>query len=140
MRPSPLLFFPALLMLASGTRAQALQPVEPDPTSIAVVEVKPVDGPYRLRNEQARQIAGTYEMSNGWSIDVRPDMRHLDVVVNRNRPLRLLAISSSKFVSSDGNMMMEFSRGNDDNDMTLRYVPDRGLAAVVVTSASFAQR
>ena len=127
-------------MLASGTHAQALQATEPDPTAIAVVEVKPVDGPYRLRNEQARQIAGVYEMSNGWSIDVRPDMRHVDVVINHNRPLRLLAISSRKFVSGDGNMTMEFSRGNDDNDMTLRYVPDRGLAEVVVTSASFAQR
>ena len=140
MRPSPLLLFPALLMLASGTHAQALQAIEPDPTAIAVVEVKPVDGPYRLRNEQARQIAGMYEMSNGWSIDVRPDMRHADVVINHDRPLRLLAISSRKFVSGDGNMTMEFSRGNDDNDMTLRYVPDRGLAEVVVTSASFAQR
>jgi len=140
MRPSPLLFFPALLMLASSTRAQALQPVEPGSVSIAVVEVKPVDGPYRLRNEQARQIAGMYEMSNGWAIDVRPDMRHVDVVINRNRPLRLLAISSRKFVSGDGNMTMEFSRGNDDNDMTLRYVPGTGLAEVVLTSASFAQR
>ena len=140
MRPLPLLFFPTLLMLASSTRAQALQPVEPGSASIAVVEVKPVDGPYRLRNEQARQIAGMYEMSNGWSIDVRPDMRHVDVVINRNRPLRLLAISSRKFVSGDGNMTMEFSRGNDDNDMTLRYVPGTGLAEVVVTSASFAQR
>ena len=37
-------------------------------------------------------------------------------------------------------MTMEFSRGNDDNDMTLRYVPDRSLAEVVITSASFAQR
>ena len=103
MHPSPLLFFPALLLLASGTRAQALQPVDPGPASIAVVEVKPVDGPYRLRNEQARQIAGMYEMSNGWSIDVRADMRHVDVVVNRNRPLRLLAISPRIFVPGDGN-------------------------------------
>jgi hypothetical protein len=55
-------------------------------------------------------------------------------------PLRLLAISSRKFVSGDGNMTMEFSRGNDDDDMTLRYVPGRGLAEVVATSASFAQR
>ena len=136
MRPLSLLFFPTLLMLAPATHAQALQPTEP----VAVVQVRPVDGPYRLRNEQARQIAGMYEMSNGWSIDVRPDMRHVDVVINRNRPLRLLAISSRKFVSGDGNMTMEFSRGNDDNDMTLRYVPGTGLAEVVVTSASFAQR
>jgi len=137
MRPLSLLLFPTLLMLASPTRAQALQPAEP---SIAVVQVKPVDGPYRLRNEQARQIAGVYEMSNGWSIDVRPDMRHVDVIVDRNKPLRLLAISSRKFVSGDGNVTMEFSRGNDDNDMTLRYVPGAGLAEVVLTSASFAQR
>jgi hypothetical protein len=127
-------------MLASSAHAQALQPVEPASTSIAVVEVKPGDGPYRLRNEQARQIAGMYEMSNGWSVDVRPDMRHVDVVINRDRPLRLLAISSRKFVSGDGNMTLEFSRGNDDHDMTLRYVPGTGLAEVVVTSASFAQR
>jgi hypothetical protein len=140
MRPSSLLYFPALLMLASGTHAQALQPIGPGPASIAVVGVKPVDGPYRLRNEQARQIAGMYEMSNGWSIDVRPDMRHVDVVINQSRPLRLLAITSRKFVSGDGNVTMEFSRGNDDNDMTLRYVPDKGLAEVVLTSASFAQR
>ena len=74
------------------------------------------------------------------SLDVRPDMRHVDVVIDRNRPLRLLAISPRKFVSGDGNMTMEFSRGNDDSDMTLRYVPNAGLAEVVVTSASFAQR
>ncbi|MFL6636828.1 MAG: hypothetical protein ACJ8HJ_31425 [Massilia sp.] len=136
MRPSSLLLFPTLLVLASGTQAQTLQPREP----VAVVQVKPMDGPYRLRNEQARQIAGMYEMSNGWSIDVRPDMRHVDVVIDRNRPLRLLAISPRKFVSGDGNVTMEFSRGNDDNDMTLRYVPAAGLAEVVVSSASFAQR
>jgi hypothetical protein len=140
MRPSSLLLISALLLLASGTCAQALQPVEPGPGSIAVVEVKPVDGSYRLRNEQARQIAGMYEMSNGWSIDVRPDMRHVDVVIDRNMPLRLLAISSRKFVSGDGNVTMEFSRGNDDTDMTLRYVPAPGVAEVVLTSASFAQR
>jgi hypothetical protein len=81
-----------------------------------------------------------YEMSNGWSIDVRPDMRHVDVAIDRNRPVRLLALSPRKFVSGDGNMTMEFSRGNDDHDMTLRYVPGAGLAEVVLTSAAFAQR
>jgi hypothetical protein len=136
MRASSLMLFPALLVLTCGTQAQTLQPNEP----VAVVQVKPLDGTYRLRNEQARQIAGTYEMSNGWSVDVRPDMRHVDVLIDRNRPLRLLAISSRKFVSGDGNVTMEFSRGNDDNDMTLRYVPAKGLAEVVLTSASFAQR
>lgn len=136
MRHLSLILIPALLVLASGTQAQTLQPDDP----VAVVQVKPLDGPYRLRNEQARQIAGTYEMSNGWSIDVRPDMRHVDVAIDRNRPLRLLAISPRKFVSGDGNVTMEFSRGNDDNDMTLRYVPGLGMAEVVLTSASFAQR
>jgi hypothetical protein len=131
-----LIFIPALLVLASGTQAQTLQPGEP----IAVVQVKPADGPYRLRNEQAQQIAGMYEMSNGSSVEIRPDMRHVDVVIDRNRPMRLLAMSSRKFVSGDGNVTLEFSRGNDDNDMTLRYVPGTGLAEVVLTSASFAQR
>jgi hypothetical protein len=131
-----LMFIPALLVLTPGTQAQSLQPDDP----VAVVQVKPMDGPYRLRNEQARQIAGMYEMSNGSSVEVRPDMRHVDVVVDRNRPMRLLAMSSRKFVSGDGNVTLEFSRGNDDNDMTLRYVPDSGLAEVVLTSASFVQR
>jgi hypothetical protein len=67
-------------------------------------------------------------------------MRHVDVVIDRNRPLRLLAVSSRKFVSGDGNVTMEFSRGNDDNDMTLRYVPGLGMAGIVLTSAAFAQR
>jgi hypothetical protein len=136
MRHLSLMLIPALLVPASGTQAQTPQTDAP----VAVVQVKPLDGPYRLRNEQARQIAGTYEMSNGWSIDVRPDMRHVDVAIDRNRPLRLLAVSSRKFVSGDGNVTMEFSRGNDDNDMTLRYVPGLGMAEVVLTSASFAQR
>ncbi|KGF82024.1 hypothetical protein IA69_08810 [Massilia sp. JS1662] len=136
MRPKSLMLIPALLALASGAQAQTLQPADP----VAVVQVRPMDGPYRLRNEQARQIAGMYEMSNGWSVDVRPDMRHVDIVVDRNRPMRLLAVSSRKFVSGDGNVTMEFSRGNDENDMTLRYVPGPGLAEVVLTSASFAQR
>jgi hypothetical protein len=136
MRPLSLMLIPVLLVPASGTQAQTLQPGDP----VAVIQVKPLDGPYRLRNEQARQIAGMYEMSNGWSIDVRPDMRHVDVVIDRQTPLRLLAISPRKFVSGDGNVTLEFSRGNDDNDMTLRYVPAAGQAEVVVTSASFAQR
>ncbi|MFS2217153.1 hypothetical protein ACCD08_21835 [Telluria sp. Tellsp104] len=136
MRPLSLRLIPVLLVSASGTQAQTLAPDDP----VAVVQVKPMDGPYRLRNEQARQIAGTYEMSNGWSVDVRPDMRHVDVLIDRNRPLRLLAISPRKFVSGDGNVTMEFSRGNDENDMTLRYVPGVGMAEVVLTSVSIAQR
>jgi hypothetical protein len=136
MRPLYLMLIPVLLVSASGTQAQTLAPDDP----VAVVQVKPMDGPYRLRNEQARQIAGTYEMSNGWSVDVRPDMRHVDVLIDRNRPLRLLAISPRKFVSGDGNVSMEFSRGNDENDMTLRYVPGVGMAEVVLTSVSIAQR
>ncbi|WP_371762487.1 hypothetical protein [Massilia sp.] len=136
MRPLSLMLIPVLLVSASGTQAQTLAPDDP----VAVVQVKPMDGPCRLRNEQARQIAGTYEMSNGWSVDVRPDMRHVDVLIDRNRPLRLLAISPRKFVSGDGNVTMEFSRGNDENDMTLRYVPGVGMAEVVLTSVSIAQR
>lgn len=136
MRPLSLMLIPVLLVSASGTQAQTVAPDDP----VAVVQVKPMDGPYRLRNEQARQIAGTYEMSNGWSVDVRPDMRHVDVLIDRNRPLRLLAISPRKFASGDGNVSMEFSRGNDENDMTLRYVPGVGMAEVVLTSVSIAQR
>ena len=59
MRPLSLMLIPVLLVSASGTRAQTLAPDDP----VAVVQVKPMDGPCRLRNEQARQIAGTYEMN-----------------------------------------------------------------------------
>jgi hypothetical protein len=119
----------------AGASAQSL----PDAAPIATVQVTPAAGTYRLRNEQARQISGLYDMSNGWSVDVRAE-RYADVTIDGDRPMRLLAVSSRKLVSGDGNVTLEFSRGNADSDMVMRYRPAPGLAEIVVRSAQVAQR
>jgi hypothetical protein len=137
MRPSLLL--PACVLgLVAGASAQSL----PDTAPIATVQVTPAAGTYRLRNEQAQQISGLYDMSNGWSVDVRADGRYADVTIDGDRPMRLLAVSSRKLVSGDGDVTLEFSRGNADSDMVMRYrpAPGRGLAEIVVSSAPVAQR
>ncbi|MES2759918.1 MAG: hypothetical protein V4693_21305 [Pseudomonadota bacterium] len=93
-----------------------------------------------IRAEQGRQIAGSYEMSNGWFLKVRPSSRYIDAAIDSEKPMRLLALSPDKFVTADGNVTMEFNLGVYGEDMMMSYVPDRGLARVFVTSTAIAQR
>ena len=137
MRPLSFLLPPSLFVLASSALAQALPYPQAEPLSTVQVTAPRT---VWLRDDHARQIAGYYAMSNGWQLKVRPSARFIDATIDSQPPLRLLHVAPDKFVSSDGNVTMEFNRGEAGNEMLMRYVPDPRLAHVVVISSPMAQR
>ena len=140
MRPLPLLLSASLLALASSASAQTTPYPQGDTASISTVQVTAPGKTVWIRDEQARQIAGAYAMSNGWFMKVRTASRYIDATIDNEKPMRLLAVSSDKFVSRNGNVVMEFNRGEAGDDMLMSYRPDPRLAEVVVLSAPMAQR
>jgi hypothetical protein len=140
MRPLNLLLPATLLALASSAGAQSLPYPQADSPSSQVVEVTAPARSVRLKEEEARQVEGTYAMSNGWRMKVQATQRYIDARIDRQRPLRLRAVSPDRFVSADGNVAMEFNKGDWREDMTMSYVPDPRVAQVVVISARMAQR
>ncbi|MFC0132593.1 hypothetical protein [Massilia eurypsychrophila] len=130
----------SLLMLAAAAGAQTAPYPRPDSAPMSSVQVSAPVRPVLLRAEQARQIAGSYEMSNGWTLKVRPGSRYIDAIIDREQPMRLLAVSPDKFVMGDGNVVMEFNRGDAGEDMLMSYVPDPRLADRVTISSTLAQR
>lgn len=140
MRPLSLLLPASLLLLASGATAQTM-PYPPDSATISTVQVSPRPKTSWVTDEQAQQIRGGYAMSNGWRMDIRTGSRHIDASIDRRKPIRLVAVSPYTFVSADGNVSMEFNRGEWGEDMVLSYVPGPRLARIVVSSsAALAQR
>lgn len=129
-----------LVLLASGTGAQTMPYPQVDTAPVAAVVVTAAANTVRITDDQARQIAGIYAMSNGWKLKVLPSSRSIDAMIDRQKPIRLLAVSADKFVSGDGRVSMEFNPGNSGKEMMMSYVPDSGLADVVVISSSIAQR
>jgi hypothetical protein len=127
-------------VLASSAGAQNLPYPPSDTTAISTVQVTGLAKTVRIREEQARKIGGTYAMSNGWNLKVRTTPRYIDAVIDKQAPMRLLPVAPYRFASSDGNVTMEFNRGVDGDDMMMSYIPGRGLAQVVLTSESIAQR
>lgn len=140
MRHLSLLFPAALLLLAAGTGAQTMPYPQVDVAPVTSVHVNAAARPVWISADQARQIAGIYAMSNGWKLKVLPFSRSIDATIDRQKPIRLLAVSADKFVSGDGSVTMEFNRGALGNEMTMRYLPDPRLADVVELSSSVAQR
>ena len=135
MRPLSLLLPAALLVLATSAGAQTQTYPRPDTAPIATVTVTGEAKTVRLRDEQVRQIAGTYAMSNGWNLRVRGAPRYIDATIDEQQPIRLRAVSADKFVSGDGNVTMEFNRGDSREDMKMSYVPDPKNPGVVEVSA-----
>jgi hypothetical protein len=140
MRPLSLLLPVSLLVLASSPNAQNLPYPQADSAPISTVQVTAPVTPVLLFSGEAEQIAGSYAMSNGWHLKVQPGSRHIDATIDKQKPMRLLAVSPDKFVSRDGNVTMEFNQGSYGDDMTMSYVPDPRLAQVVVLSSRMAQR
>lgn len=140
MRPLNLLLPATLLVLASSAGAQSMPYPPADLASNQVVEVTAPSRSVLLKEEEARQVEGTYAMSNGWRLKVEATQRFIDARIDHRRPLRLRAVSPDRFVSADGNVVMEFNKGEWREDMTMSYIPDPRLAQVVVLSARVAQR
>lgn len=140
MRALSLLLPASLLVLASSAGAQNLPYPPSVSTAISTVQVTGVAKAARIREEQARKIRGTYAMSNGWNLKVRTTARYIDAAIDNEAPIRLLAVAPYRFASHDGNVTMEFNRGVEGDDMMMSYIPGPGLAQVVLSSASVAQR
>lgn len=130
----------ALLLLASTAEAQSLPYPQADTASGSTVVVTGALKPVRINEDQAQQIAGTYQLSNGWRLKVNPASHTIAATIDKQKPLRLFAVAPYKFASGDGRVTMEFNRGEMGDDMMMRYAPDPRLADMVVISSSIAQR
>jgi hypothetical protein len=126
------------------------------------VQVTGAAQPFEFQASEADWISGGYAMSNGWRLKVDPSdngivaqidkrpptllldpAQGIDTVAQINgRPIKLVAVSRDRYVSSDGNMALEFNRGSQGDEMLMSYAPDAGTAQVVVVSstARLAQR
>ena len=140
MRISSILLPATLLLLASTSGAQTMPYPQDDTVPVSTVVVSAAATSYRIKQEPARQIGGTYELTNGWRLKVRTSTRTIDTTIDNQKPMRLLAVSPYKFASGDGRVTMEFNRGDVGDDMIMSYAPDPRFADMVVISSSVAQR
>lgn len=137
----PYLLLPAFpLLLATGANAQTMLYPPADTAPITSVQVSAPGKAARIRPAEARQIVGAYDMSNGWYLRVTPSSRYIEASIDDQPPIRLVATAPYRFVSGDGNVTMDFNRGDDGEDMRMSYVPDLRLGQRVVIESRLAQR
>jgi hypothetical protein len=132
-----LLAVPATLLLASQAGAQSGNYPSPDTAPISTVQVT---APVRLSPEQVESLRGYYALSNGWHLKVGKASTGIVAQIDQQRPIRLIAVTADKFVSRDGNVTMDFNRGENGDEMLMSYVPDQRLAIRYVVTATLAQR
>ena len=137
MRHSLLAFPASLLLLAFPAHAQTQNYPPPDTAPISTVQVT---APFQLSDDDVERVGGIYSMSNGWRLQMEQTPRGMVARIDRQRPIRLIAVSANKFVSRDGNVTMDFNLGKDGDDMVMSYVPDQRLAIRYVIGATLAQR
>lgn len=131
------LIIPASMLLSAAASAQTL-PYPRDTPSLSAEAVEPANLRW-IRPDEARQIGGGYDMTNGWSMEVATYPRYIDVRIDDQPPIRLVSVARYKFVSVGGNIRMAFNLGNWGDEMELRYVPAPPAAGLVVLSARTAQ-
>jgi hypothetical protein len=95
---------------------------------------------YAFWNDDAEAVSGGYAMSNGWRMKVEPSYNGVIAQIDKQRPIRLIAMSRDRYVSRDGNVSMQFNQGTRGDDVLMSYVPDTRTAQVVVVTATLAQR
>ena len=145
MRALPLALSASLLLFAPGAGAQSGNyPVTSDsPISRVEVTAQPRTS-IRIWDYQAEAVSGAYELSNGWRLKVQPARDGIVARIDKQRSMHLVAESPDRFVSRDGNVIMEFNKGDTRDDMMMSYVPsnvtDPRLAQVIVVTAKMASR
>jgi hypothetical protein len=100
--------------------------------ALAQVQVRGQARHHRLDMTEMRQVAGTYAMSNGWIMEVKPSARHVTVSINDGAPIELLPQTANRFVTADGNIATVFNLGPWQDDVVMSYVPDGRLSDVRV--------
>jgi hypothetical protein len=145
MRPLSLALSASLLLLAPGAGAQSGNYPATDNTPITTVEVTAQPhNTFHIWDYQAEDVSGAYELSNGWRLKVQPARDGIVAQIDKQHPMRLIAQSPDRFVSRDGNVIMEFNRGDSRDDMMMSYIPsdvtDPRMAQIIVVTAKMAQR
>ena len=139
MRPL-FLILPVSVLLASNVGAQEQQAPQTEPGSVSQVQVTAETPQFQFRDYEAEAISGGYKMSNGWRMKVDPASDGIVAQINKERPIRLVAVSRDRYVAPDGNVFMEFNRGTQGDQMLMSYVPDSRTAQRVVVTSTLALR
>ena len=132
----------SLLLLAASAGAQNAQPTQPDyylstqSGATSKVQVVAPAQPYVFQDHDAEWISGAYAMSNGWRLKVDPSRDGIVARIDKRHPIKLTAVSPDRYVTSDGNIAMEFNRGAYGDQMLMSYVPDTRTAQVVVVGSA----
>lgn len=131
-----------IFMLAGSCNvgAQAVPIAPGEPSVLPEISVMAAAPRFPIRLEQVRKVRGLYAMSNGWTMEVRPDWRRMYVQLGTRPEVEVIPVSPDKFVSADGSMAMEFNLGPSENEVVLRYVPDASTAQVIEVRSTMAQR
>lgn len=97
---------------------------------------------HRLDAYEAKKVAGTYAMSNGWTLHVVPRKTQVFVSINDGKPIALIAQTADRFASADGNIATVFNQGSWEDEVVMSYVPTGALASerVVIGSGTLAAR
>lgn len=136
-----LMAIPASLVLVSSyAGAQSRDYPLTDESSVSTVEVT-ASRPFHLSSER-EAVKGIYALSNGWNLKVEPNRSGIIAKIDDERPIRLTALTSNLFRTSDGNVEMHFNQGFTGDDMTMSYVPRSNPLAVITvgTGSSLASR
>jgi len=136
MRALTLLLPASLVLLASNAGAQTKNYPLTNPEPTSTVQVTAPAKAFQFWEYQAEEISGAYAMSNGWRMKVEPATDGIVATIDKQRPIRLVALSADRYTSRDGNVWMEFNRGAGGEDMLMSYVPDPRLAQVVTVTAT----
>jgi hypothetical protein len=131
----------SLLLVSAYAGAQSRDyPLRSDDSSISTVEVT-ANRPLNVSSERD-SVKGIYALSNGWGLKVEPTRAGIIARIDDEPPLKLAAITGTKFRTSDGNVEMQFNLGQYGEDMTMSYVPRSDVAAriTVSTDSSLASR
>lgn len=135
----------SLLLVAplAGAQSQAQSRDYPRTTTtpLSTVQVTGPAGGISVTSEQAESIRGTYEMSNGWYLKVKPiaATHGMTAQIDQQPPMHLIALPGDRFVTADGNVSMQFGQGAFRDEMAMSYVPgsslaDNGAARITVAS------
>lgn len=144
MRPLSLVLSASVLLLASSAGAQTQNYPSTESESISQVQVVAPSPSFQFRDYEAEAISGAYAMSNGWRMKVDPTSEGIVAQIDRQHPIKLVALSRDLYASRDGNVSMEFNRGVQGDEMLMSYMPAPGTGQVavvtVMSKAELAQR